>query len=140
MTRATPVLGLLLAALVVLWLLLVAVFFAARPKDANVKDALRLLPDTLRLVKRVATDRTIPLGTRLPVWLLLAYLVSPIDLVPDFVPVIGYADDVIITSLVLRHVVRRAGSDKLAEHWPGTADGLDALRSLLRVPEHDVND
>src|SRR3954469_4199255 len=127
-------LAFMLAALVVLWLLLVAVFFAARPKDANLKDALRLLPDTLRLVKRLAPDRTISVGTRLPVWLLLAYLVSPIDIVPDFVPVIGYADDVIITSLVLRHLVRRVGPAKLAEHWPGTPDGLDAVRSLRRIP------
>lgn len=123
-----------LGALVVVWLLLVAVFFAARPKDTNVRDALRLLPDTLRLVKRLATDRTIPLRTRLPVWLLLAYLVSPIDIVPDFVPVIGYADDVIISSLVLRHFVGRVGPDKLVEHWPGTADGLDTVRRVLRVP------
>jgi uncharacterized membrane protein YkvA (DUF1232 family) len=126
--------GLLLAALVVVWLLLVAVFFAARPKDTNLKDALRLLPDTLRLVKRLATDRTIPFRIRLPVWLLLAYLVSPLDIVPDFVPVIGYADDVIITSLVLGHLARRVGSDKLAQHWPGTTEGLDAVRRLLRIP------
>ena len=124
----------LLAALAIVWLLLVAVFFAARPKDANLKDAFRLLPDTLRLVKRLATDGTIPFRTRLPVWLLLAYLVSPIDIVPDFVPIVGYADDVIITSLVLRHLVRRVDSDKLAEHWPGTPDGLDAVRKLLRIP------
>jgi uncharacterized membrane protein YkvA (DUF1232 family) len=132
-------LGFVLAALVVFWLLLVAVFFAARPKNANLKDALRLLPDTLRLVKRLATDRAIPFRTRLPVWLLLAYLVSPIDIVPDFIPVIGYADDVIITSLVLRHVVRRAGPAKLAEHWPGPTEGLDAVRSLLRIPAPDVD-
>jgi uncharacterized membrane protein YkvA (DUF1232 family) len=124
-----------LAAFVILWLLLVAVFFAARPKDANVKDALRLLPDTLRLVKRLATDRTVPFLTRLPVWLLLAYLVSPIDIVPDFVPVVGYGDDVIIMSLVLRRFVRQVGTEKLAQHWPGTPEGLDAVRRLLRIGE-----
>jgi uncharacterized membrane protein YkvA (DUF1232 family) len=123
-----------LGALAIVWLLLVAVFFAARPKDANVKDALRLLPDTIRLVKRLATDATIPLATRLPVWLLLAYLISPIDIIPDFVPVVGYADDVIITSLVLRQLVRRVGPDKLAEHWPGSVDGLNTVRRVLRVP------
>jgi uncharacterized membrane protein YkvA (DUF1232 family) len=132
-------LALLLAALVVLWLLLVAAFFAARPKDANLNSALRLLPDTLRLVKRLATDRSIPFGVRLPVWVLLAYLVSPVDIVPDFVPVVGYADDLIITSLVLRHLVRRVDSDKLAEHWPGSTDGLDAVRKLLRIPVSDGN-
>ena len=77
----------------------------------------------------------IPLRTRLLVWLLIAYLASPIDLVPDFVPVIGYADDVIIASIVLRHLARRAGPEKLQEHWPGSADGLAQLRRLLRIEE-----
>jgi uncharacterized membrane protein YkvA (DUF1232 family) len=56
--------------------------------------------------------------------LLLAYLAIPIDLVPDFVPVLGYADDAIIVSLMLRSVVRRAGAPVLRRHWPGTDDGL----------------
>jgi uncharacterized membrane protein YkvA (DUF1232 family) len=66
--------------------------------------------------------------------MLLVYLASPIDLVPDFIPVIGYADDVIITSIVLRRLVRRAGPEKLREHWPGTPEGLAQLQRLLRLP------
>ena len=46
----------------------------------------------------------------------------PVDLVPDFVPVLGYADDAIITALVLRSVVRRTGPEALTRHWPGTPD------------------
>ncbi len=111
-----------------------AVFLAiVRPDRTTVTETARLLPDTVRLIKRLATDRTIPLRTRLPVWLLIAYLVSPIDLIPDFIPVIGYADDVIITSFVLHHLARHAGRDKLAEHWPGSADGLARLQQLLRL-------
>jgi uncharacterized membrane protein YkvA (DUF1232 family) len=67
------------------------------------------------------------------VWVLLIYLASPIDLIPDFVPVIGYADDAIITSFVLRHVVARAGPAKLAEHWPGSSEGLSILLRILRL-------
>jgi uncharacterized membrane protein YkvA (DUF1232 family) len=68
-------------------------------------------------------------------WLvaLLIYLASPIDLVPDFLPVIGYADDAIVTSFVLRHVIARAGPPKLREHWPGPPDGLATLARLLRI-------
>ena len=121
-------------ALVALWLTFVLFVAIAKPDDTTVRDALRLLPDVVRLVRRLVADRTIPRRTRWLVWALLAYLVLPIDLIPDFVPVLGYADDAIITSLVLRHVIRRAGVAKVAEHWPGTPDGLVALQRLLRLP------
>jgi hypothetical protein len=52
----------------------------------------------------------------------MVYLAIPIDLVPDFVPVLGYADDAIIVTLVLRSVVRRAGLGAVRHHWPGTDD------------------
>jgi uncharacterized membrane protein YkvA (DUF1232 family) len=50
--------------------------------------------------------------------------------VPDFVPVLGYADDAIVVSLVLRSVVRRAGASVVRGHWPGTDDGLAAVGRL----------
>jgi uncharacterized membrane protein YkvA (DUF1232 family) len=123
------------AVFVALWLAFIAFVFVARPDDASLRDAVRLLPDTLRLIRRVAGDRTIPRRTRALVWLLLVYLAVPIDFVPDFIPVIGYADDAIITSLVLRHVLRRAGHDKLRAHWPGSPEGLATLTTLLRLRE-----
>jgi uncharacterized membrane protein YkvA (DUF1232 family) len=124
----------IVVAIALVWLVLIVVLYATRPDDTTLADTTRLIPDTFRLVRRLATDRTIPLRTRLPVWLLLAYLASPIDLVPDFVPVIGYADDAIAVSLVLRRLIRRAGVEKLAEHWPGSPEGLDRLSRLLRAP------
>ena len=66
---------------------------------------------------------------------MLAFLASPIDLIPDFIPVLGYADDVIITALALRWVTRTAGPEALARHWPGTPDGLAALRRLCQLPD-----
>jgi uncharacterized membrane protein YkvA (DUF1232 family) len=84
----------------------------------------------VRLLRRLAGDRSVPRAARARLWLLLAYLAIPIDLVPDFVPVLGYADDAIIVSLVLRSVVRRAGPHVIRRHWPGTADGLAALSRL----------
>jgi len=62
--------------------------------------------------------------------LLLLYLLSPIDLVPDFLPVIGYADDVVIVALALRSVVKRAGTDAVRRHWPGTPEGLALILKL----------
>ena len=121
-------------ALVAAWLAFVLFVAIAKPDDTRLRDALRLLPDIVRLVRRLVADRSIPRRTRWLVWILLVYLVSPIDLIPDFIPVVGYADDAIITSLVLRHVIRTAGMAKVAELWPGTPEGLDALQRLLRLP------
>jgi uncharacterized membrane protein YkvA (DUF1232 family) len=123
------------ALLVGLWLASVAFVFIVRPDRTALSDAARLLPDTVRLVKRLAGDHTIPRHTRWLVWMLLVYLASPIDLIPDFVPVVGVTDDAIISYVVLRHVVRRAGPKKLLEHWPGSPDGLAALERVLRLPE-----
>lgn len=91
---------------------------------------MRLLPDLLRLLRRLAADGSLPRGVRVRLWLLLGYLALPIDLVPDFIPVLGYADDAIVVALVLRSVVRRAGADAVMRHWPGTPEGLAALQRL----------
>jgi uncharacterized membrane protein YkvA (DUF1232 family) len=123
-----------LAGLLVCWLVLVAVLWRSRPDELGLRELLRLLPDVLRLVHRLAGDDTLPRGVRVRLWLLLAYLAMPIDLVPDFVPVLGHADDAIVVVLVLRSVVRRAGAEAVARHWPGTPEGLAALRRVSRLP------
>jgi len=62
------------------------------------------------------------------------YFASPIDLVPDFIPVLGYADDALVVALVLRSVVRRAGPAPLARHWPGTPEGVRLIQQLAGLP------
>lgn len=118
------------AALLLAWLVLVIVLAIARPRGGLLREALRLLPDVLRLVRRLAADKTLPRGVRIRLGLLLAYLAMPIDLIPDFIPVLGYADDAIIVTAVLRSVVRRAGIDAVRAHWPGTDDGFAAVARL----------
>jgi len=118
------------AALAAIWLALAVTLWIAKPDDVGIRDMLRLLPDVLRLLKRLATDPQLPRRIRIVLIVLLAFIASPIDLIPDFIPVIGFADDVIITALVLRWVSRTAGADALAAHWPGTPDGLGALLRL----------
>lgn len=68
------------------------------------------------------------------------YLASPIDLIPDFIPVLGFADDAITVTAVLRGVVRRAGLDTVRSHWPGTDDGFAALTRLtgLNIKDGDA--
>jgi uncharacterized membrane protein YkvA (DUF1232 family) len=123
-----------LGGLLLCWLVLMAVLWATRPDDMRARELLRLLPDVLRLVRRLAGDGTLPRGVRVRLWLLLGYLALPVDLVPDFVPVLGHADDAIVVALVLRSVVRHAGAAAIDRHWPGTADGLAALRRASRLP------
>jgi uncharacterized membrane protein YkvA (DUF1232 family) len=120
--------------LLLCWLVLVAVLWVARPDELTARELLRLLPDVLRLVRRLAGDRTLPRGVRVRLWLLLGYLAMPLDLVPDVIPVIGFADDAVAVALVLRSVVRRAGADAVTRHWPGTETGLAALRRAARLP------
>jgi uncharacterized membrane protein YkvA (DUF1232 family) len=116
------------------WLLLVAALLITRPRGGLLTEALRLLPDLLRLLRRLAADRTLPRGVRWRLALLAAYLALPIDLIPDFIPVLGYADDAILVAATLRSVVRRVGPEPLRRHWPGTPDGLAAVSRLAGLP------
>ena len=129
-TVAGIVAGVLLAYAVLLFLLWL--YARRHPETVTMKDALRLLPDLLRLIRRLAADRTVAVGVRVRLVLLLAYLLSPIDLVPDFSPVIGYADDAVIVALVLRSVIKRAGEDAVRRHWPGSPAGLDIILQAAR--------
>ena len=118
--------------LVVAWVALVITLIALRPEGSVLKDALRIFPDTVRLLRRIGADRTVPRAVRLRLYLLFVYLASPIDLIPDFLPVIGPLDDVVVAVLVLRYVRRRLGEDELRRRWLGTDDGYALLQSILR--------
>ena len=116
------------------WGALVLFLLVARPRTAVLQEALRLLPDAIRLLQRLMVDRTLPRSTRLRLWLLFGYLAMPIDVIPDFIPVLGYLDDAILVCLVLRSVVRRAGSGAIRSNWPGTPEGLAALWRAAGLP------
>lgn len=115
------------------------VYARRHPETMGMKDALRLLPDLLRVIRRLVADKTVSVGLRVKLILLLVYLLSPLDLVPDFLPVIGCADDVIIVALVLRSVIRSAGPEPLRRHWPGTPVGLLIIERLAGISPSGVN-
>ena len=121
------------------WVALIVALMIVRPRGGLAREALRLLPDVLRLLPRLAADRTLPRGVRVRLALLLAYLASPIDLVPGFIPVGGYADDAIIVAAVLRSVARRAGVQAVERHWPGTRDGFAALCRLTGLTPDEAS-
>jgi uncharacterized membrane protein YkvA (DUF1232 family) len=93
----------------------------------------RFVPDCTVLLRRLLSDPRVSRGRKLLLLALVAYLAMPLDLVPDFIPVAGHLDDVLIVALVLRSVLRAAGVDVIREHWPGPEPTLDAL---LRLAGH----
>jgi uncharacterized membrane protein YkvA (DUF1232 family) len=123
------VLGVVVGALLI-WVALIAALWRTAPDQPRLREMLRLLPDMIGLLRRLASDGTLPLGVRVRLWLLIAYLASPVDLVPDFIPIVGYADDAILVALALRSVTRLAGANAVDRHWRGTPHGLAAVRRL----------
>ena len=122
-----------IGAVAILWLALVLLLWLEQrrhPSAASLRDILRLAPDVVRLVKRLLSDRAVSVWVRGWLFALIVYLASPIDLIPDFIPVLGYADDAIILAIALRFVTRRAGAEAVARHWPGTPEGLAAVLRL----------
>lgn len=123
----------MLGGLVVLWLALVLVLWLEQrrhPGGFSLPDLLRLAPDVARLLNRLSGDRKVSFGVRIWLAVLLVYLLSPIDLIPDFIPVLGYADDAIVVAIALRFATRRAGREAVERHWPGTPEGLSAVLRL----------
>jgi len=126
----------LVAGIALLYLLLVMYLWRAcrrNPDAVRMREALRLLPDLVRLISRLAADPGLPRGIRIRLLLLGLYLASPIDLIPDFIPVLGYADDAVVVAFTLRSVTRRAGSEAIERHWPGTAEGLRLVKRLAGI-------
>lgn len=125
-----------LVALVAMWIALVAVLLVQQRRagrDVDWRALVRLVPDVVRLIRRLATDPAVPRSTRWWLYGLLAYLILPIDLIPDILPGIGYADDAIFTLIAVRFAVRHAGYEALERNWPGTPAGLASLVALARV-------
>jgi uncharacterized membrane protein YkvA (DUF1232 family) len=113
------------------WLALLAVLWLNRPTRELVGPAARLLPDLARLVRSLLSDRTTPGSVRFALAFLLGWIVSPIDLIPEFIPVLGPLDDLIVACLVLRWAGRRMGRSWIRGHWQGSPEGLALLERLL---------
>ena len=98
-----------------------------------VRDSALLLPNLIKLLGRLAKDERVPRRSKLVVAAALGYLVSPIDVLPDLIPVVGVMDDVLVVALALNHLISVAGEDVVLEHWDGPRDLLDLIRSVLDV-------
>jgi uncharacterized membrane protein YkvA (DUF1232 family) len=88
------------------------------------------VPDCAVLCRRLLGDPRVPRSRRLALAGMVGYLALPFDLVPDFIPVAGQLDDAVLLALVLRGIVRAAGPEVVAEHWPGPAASLRLVLGL----------
>jgi uncharacterized membrane protein YkvA (DUF1232 family) len=100
----------------------------------HMRDVARFIPDCFVLVRRLLGDPRVPRGHKLLLGALVGYLALPIDLVPDFIPVAGHIDDVLVVILALRVVLRASGSELLREHWPGPESSLAFVLRFVGAP------
>ncbi len=98
-----------------------------------VLDAALLLPNLIRLLFDLLKDPRVPRRTKLVVGAAAVYVVSPIDLIPEFIPVVGLADDFLLVAFAINHLVTVAGEDVVLEHWDGPRDLLELIRTILDV-------
>jgi uncharacterized membrane protein YkvA (DUF1232 family) len=115
----------------VLWAAMLAIFWVVRPKGVPVSSLIRLIPDVLRLLRSLIGDRSVALDVRLVLVGLVAWIISPIDLIPEFIPVIGPLDDILVAVAALRYVRRRLGVAELRRRWAGTPEGFELLTRVI---------
>ncbi len=129
----TLIVGLVLS-VTLMWLVLAVVLLCFRPRGLAPSASARMLPDCVRLVTRVARDRDVPRAVRWRLGVALTYVVSPVNLVPNVIPVLGLIDTVVVCAWALRATARLAGPEALVRHWPGDPGALALLCRVLRVP------
>lgn len=89
------------------------------------------VPNLAKLAGRLARDPRVPARSKAFAGMMAAYLISPIDLIPDFIPLIGKTDDVILAAFTINHVIQSAGYDVVREHWDGSEEVLDFLADAV---------
>jgi uncharacterized membrane protein YkvA (DUF1232 family) len=97
------------------------------------REVATLLPNLLKLFKGLVRDPRVPRGSKMLLIFGAAWVASPIDLIPEFIPVLGPLDDAVVAALILRHLLRTAGRDVIAQHWRGDPETLERLLRLFEA-------
>lgn len=121
----------------------VLVLLASRLPDGAAKDLARVLPDSVTTLRRLRSHPAVPRRAKVAVGFAAVWVLSPIDLIPEFLPVIGPLDDVVVVALCLRYAARRVPRPVLLEAWPGRREVIDRLlgsESTLSPPEADADE
>jgi len=123
-------LGIAVAAVVASWAVLL--LLARRLPPGTARDLAAFLPDCLTAVRRLRTDPRVPRRARVAVLLAGLWVASPIDLIPEFLPVIGPLDDIVVVALALRYAGRQVPREVLLDAWPGEPRLLERLLGAER--------
>ena len=96
------------------------------------KELLLLLPNLVVLVGRLLADSSVPGTAKVALAAMAAYLASPVDLIPDFIPFVGYLDDVILVAIIVDGLLNHLDRDLLLKHWPGDPQTLEKSAAVAR--------
>lgn len=94
---------------------------------------LQALPTIVRTLGRLASDPTLPWPAKVALGAAALYLVSPLDLLPDFVPLVGYLDDLLLTAIVVDGVLTYVDRASVLRYWPGRPESLHQLARVAHT-------
>lgn len=123
----------LIAAAVILGSWLALYLLALGLPDGSLKELARALPDCVTMVRRLRVDPRVPRRAKLAVAFAALWVLSPIDLIPEFLPVIGPLDDVVVVAIALRYAARSTPVDALLDAWPGRLSVIERLIGRRRA-------
>jgi uncharacterized membrane protein YkvA (DUF1232 family) len=125
--------GLLAAIAIALavWLLAIAILFAFG-RRSQARELAALIPNLIALFRGLVKDPRVPRSSKAWLWFAVVWLVSPVDLIPEFIPIAGPLDDAIVAALVIRFVLKRTDRSVIEEHWRGSASALTLLTRWAR--------
>ncbi len=99
----------------------------------RLSELILLLPRLIKLMWRLARDPRVPPRSKAILFMLGAYLVSPIDLIPDFIPGLGHVDDLVLAAFALDQILNRVPENVVYEHWEGDENVLDVVRQIVDI-------
>lgn len=113
---------------------LVLIMLAARLPDGVAKDLAAFLPSCVKMLRKLRKDPRVPRRAKLAVGFAAVWAISPIDLIPEFLPVIGPLDDIVVIALALRYAGRQVPRAVILEAWPGNPSLINRLLGPIREP------
>lgn len=100
-------------------------------RDRRFRQAATALPNLIMLIARLLRDPRVPARYRAAAMVAVGYVASPVDVIPDFIPLLGQADDILVVAFALHLLMRGAGPEVVAEHWDGDEEVLDVVEGIL---------